>query len=107
MNIETPIAHQRLIVISNRLPIILKREPTGGLEVKSGTGGLVTALAPVLKNRGGVWVGWPGMADLKSSELEPIIQDANKQSGFFLEPVLLTNQEVGLYYQGFANEILW
>ncbi len=28
--------------------------------MKEGSGGLVTALAPVLRNRGGVWIGWPG-----------------------------------------------
>ncbi len=47
---------QRLVVVSNRLPAALKKE-NGEWTVQAGGGGLVTALAPVLKNRGGMWIG--------------------------------------------------
>ena len=43
-----------LIVVSNRLPFVLKREPVGGvLTRKSSAGGLVTAVAPVVVKSGG------------------------------------------------------
>ncbi len=51
---------QRLIIVSNRLPVVLNKGANGDLQIEPGSGGLVTALAPVLKNRGGLWIGWPG-----------------------------------------------
>jgi trehalose 6-phosphate synthase len=51
----------RLLVVSNRLPIVLEKK-SDGWGLKPGSGGLVSALAPVLSHRGGLWVGWPGMA---------------------------------------------
>ena len=50
----------RHIIVSNRLPVILAEENEGEWQAQPGSGGLVTALAPVLSNRGGLWIGWPG-----------------------------------------------
>ena len=50
----------RLIIVSNRLPIVLEKGTTGLWSIRPGSGGLVTALAPVLRNRGGTWIGWLG-----------------------------------------------
>ena len=58
---------RRLVVVSNRLPATLKKEGDTWT-VKGGAGGLITALAPVLKNRGGVWIGWSGSPDPRSGE---------------------------------------
>jgi trehalose-6-phosphate synthase len=44
---------QRLLIVSNRLPLKLTRERSGTWRLDRGSGGLVTALAPVLRNRGG------------------------------------------------------
>ncbi len=41
----------KLIVVSNRLPITVSREEDE-VRISHGSGGLVTALAPVLQNRG-------------------------------------------------------
>lgn len=98
--------NHRLLIVSNRLPIVVKRHE-GKLSVTTGSGGLVTALAPVLRNRGGTWIGWPGIADLKESESSPITKEASKVSGFNFEPVLLTKKEVENYYVGFSNEVIW
>src|SRR5689334_14248204 len=54
-----PMPH-RLLVVSNRLPIVLEKKDDGWA-LKPGSGGLVSALAPVLSHRGGLWVGWPGL----------------------------------------------
>ena len=51
---------QRLVVVSNRLPYVLDKQAGGGWALKPGSGGLVTALLPVLRDRGGTWIGWPG-----------------------------------------------
>ena len=51
-----------LIVVSNRLPFTLGVSPDsdGSLRRKPAAGGLVTAVAPVVIQSKGVWVGWPG-----------------------------------------------
>lgn len=98
--------NSRLVIISNRLPILAKRVE-GGLTVVPGTGGLVTALAPVLRNRGGVWIGWPGIADGNERELTELFSKARASSGFSLRPVLLSEEDIRLYYDGFSNEIIW
>ena len=35
----------------------------GQWQVQPSPGGLVTALAPILSERGGLWIGWPGMLE--------------------------------------------
>lgn len=97
----------RLIIVSNRLPVVLDRGDNGALTLRSGSGGLVTALAPVLRNRGGIWIGWPGTVESDDVELEELLDEAAKNSGYSLRPVLLTEEERLKFYQGFANEIIW
>ncbi len=97
---------RRIVVASNRLPLRLQR--TGdGWEAESGSGGLVTALAPVLRNRGGVWVGWPGTVERDSEGLREVLERATADTGYRLEPVSLTRDERDNYYYGFSNEVLW
>jgi len=94
----------RLVVVSNRLPIVL-RWTESGWDVSPGSGGLVTALAPVLSRNGGIWIGWPGTTDKESVE-EPIRQFSDEQ-GYLLHPVPLSREDVNGYYYGFSNEVLW
>ncbi len=96
----------RLIVVSNRLPVIVEKE-NGDWKVYPGTGGLVTALAPVLKNRGGLWIGWPGSTEEETFDLQKILNTATKDSGYTLKPVLFTSAERDKFYCGFSNEIIW
>ena len=50
-----------MIVVSNRLPFALKRSQEGQLSRHASAGGLVTAMAPVVYERKGLWIGWPGV----------------------------------------------
>jgi len=52
----------RLIVVSNRLPFALDSTGEDLWTVTPATGGLVSAIEPVLRERGGTWIGWPGIA---------------------------------------------
>ena len=98
-------SQQRLVVVSNRLPAALKKE-CGEWTVKAGAGGLVTALAPVLKNRGGVWIGWSGTSD-PTLDVDDLLSDFSAEAGYDLYTVPLTEEEVDGYYFGFSNEIIW
>lgn len=106
---EMPAASdQRLLIVSNRLPVAIERdEVSGQWRCQPGAGGLVTALAPVLRHRGGVWIGWPGTLREDRVELAPLLAEATRDSGYRLRPVLLTAAERQEYYHGFANEIIW
>ncbi|MCK5163667.1 MAG: trehalose-6-phosphate synthase, partial [Desulfobacula sp.] len=101
------IKKSHIIIVSNRLPLIIKMSEDGKIEVEKGAGGLVTAMAPVLKNRNGIWIGWPGNvqgADIEDS-MFPAIQTA--ASGYSVKPVMLNLEELKNYYEGFSNSILW
>ncbi|MFZ0133180.1 MAG: trehalose-6-phosphate synthase [Desulfobacterales bacterium] len=99
--------NNRLVIVSNRLPIVLKRDADGRWRAESGSGGLVTAMAPVLKHRGGLWIGWPGTTEDEKMDLEGLLREAARDSGYTYQPVPITKEELRGYYYGFANEILW
>jgi trehalose 6-phosphate synthase/phosphatase len=95
----------RLIVVSNRLPLTLSGSAAGWAGEPS-AGGLVTALEPVLRRTGGLWVGWPGDA---SDRPDPARQEAlghwERERGF--AAVSLPRALSGRFYQGYANQTLW
>jgi len=95
---------RRFIVVSNRLPLSIKRGENGELTASQGAGGLVTALAPALKNRGGMWIGWPGTSEEGALAM---CRTFSREAGYLLHPVALTDAEVAGFYRGFSNEILW
>ena len=97
----------RLVIVSNRLPIMIRGNSEEGRQVLPGTGGLVTALAPILRDRGGKWIGWPGSAGVASDDLNDLLRQGGEKAGYELIPVNLTRPEVDGYYYGFSNEILW
>ncbi|MCC7487718.1 MAG: trehalose-6-phosphate synthase [Burkholderiales bacterium] len=96
---------ERLIVVSNRLPYVFARAE-GGWRTSPGSGGLVSALVPVLRNRGGTWVGWPGTAHV-GPDLEEAVRAAGAEAGFALKGVALDETDVERFYHGFSNEVIW
>ena len=73
--------------------------PDGEASWRPSPGGLVTALEPVMREAGGVWVGWSGDA-----ESAPGAFEAN---GLDLVAVGLSAEQVRDYYEGFCNATLW
>jgi len=94
----------RLVAVSNRLPVVLKKE-INRWRIEPGSGGLVTALAPVLKNRGGLWIGWPGATE--KIKLQPLLDEASVKTGYKLIPVTISPEEMKDYYLGYANSVIW
>jgi trehalose 6-phosphate synthase len=103
-NSKTPqFGDSDFVVVANRLPVDLERQPDGGTTWKRSPGGLVTALEPLLRRRSGAWVGWPGITDDEVDVGdEPIEQDDLQ-----LHPVGLSTDDVAEYYEGFSNATLW
>lgn len=96
----------RLVVVSNRLPFVCSRDAEGSCRIEPGSGGLVSALVPVLRKRGGTWIGWLGSSDTPDG-IDKAAVEASAQSGYTLWPVHLSAEEVHDFYQGFANEVIW
>ena len=84
-----------LTVVANRLPV---ERIDGNWSVSPG--GLVAALQPVLAERGGAWVGWPG--DTEGDQALPA-----EVEGLRLHAVPLSKDEHAGYYAGFSNATLW
>ena len=95
-------SHGRLVVVSNRLPVISTRKE-GRSHLERAPGGLVSALDPALRARGGRWIGWPGGAHTDPEALA----EYGRASGYELVPVQLSSREVRRFYLGFANGTLW
>jgi trehalose-6-phosphate synthase len=69
---------------------------------KTSPGGLVTAITPVLRQRGGSWVGWCGAEGANASD--PTAFDFD---GMSLVNIALTADEAEAYYRQSANEMVW
>jgi trehalose 6-phosphate synthase/phosphatase len=89
-----------IVIASNRLPFTLLRESTGRLAQRPSSGGLVTALEPVLRRRGGTWVGWPGIETEAGDEIP-------QPADYRVHPVAVSTEEADRYYDGFSNGTLW
>jgi len=96
----------RLIVVSNRLPVALDADTRGHPLLLPGSGGLVTALSPVLRDHGGIWIGWLGTSS-EPEGLSEIVAKGSIESGYTLHTVGLTQDDIDGFYRGFSNEILW
>lgn len=100
-----------MIAVSNRLPYSLKRDADGALTRHSSAGGLVTALAPVIKSSQGMWIGWPGL-HLKEDDIIPegdpkSTNNAETIRNDQIRPVNIDSDLFDDYYNGFCNGTLW
>jgi trehalose 6-phosphate synthase len=95
------------VIVSDRLPIELTRESGKGWRVSPAGGPLISALTPVLRDRRGIWIGWPGAAAEEVRGLRKVLAGLIQEGGFSLRPVLLNSQERSLGYGGFAGEVVW
>ncbi len=97
----------RLVVVSNREPYVHTLED-GQVRCLRPASGLVTALDPVLRASGGLWVAHGGgPADRKVVDAEGKVAVPPEAPRYTLKRVWLTEEEAAGYYHGLANEALW
>ena len=99
-----PAPPPRLLLVSNRLPVSLVTVD-GETSVTPSVGGLATGLRGPHERSGGVWVGWPGMADPVDGRQRAELAELLAAHG--TAPVWLTAEEVSRYYEQVANGVLW
>ncbi|HTK39757.1 MAG TPA: bifunctional alpha,alpha-trehalose-phosphate synthase (UDP-forming)/trehalose-phosphatase [Patescibacteria group bacterium] len=92
------------VIVSNRLPVKVEKKD-GKLNYIQSDGGLPTALAS-LDATDRVWIGWPGIAndDLTDEDRADITKELESRGCY---PVFLSNDDVQLFYEGYANDTLW
>jgi trehalose 6-phosphate synthase len=91
-------AERQLVIVANRLPV--HRVGSGeGVRWQSSAGGLVTAMAPIIRQRGGAWVGWTGSS-------VPVGRSF-VHDGLRIRPLALSPRETEGFYHGFSNRTLW
>lgn len=96
----------RIVCVSNRLPVSAHEEPDK-IQFQPSSGGLVTALGPVLRKERGVWIGWPGAVTSSEAQVRQALADFSSESEFELYPILLDQASRVGFYQGFSNQIIW
>ncbi len=94
---------RRLVVVSNRVPARVGWE-TGGKAKRQAVGGLVSALYPVLQERGGLWFGWSGKTAPHHENTTPRI---HRLGSVDLVTIDLSEDEVNGFYLEFSNRALW
>src|SRR6476646_5278674 len=87
------------VVVAGSLPVDRVEGQDGRTEWQRSPGGRVTALEPVMRESGGVWIGWSGDAGPAAGAFEA--------DGLHLIGLGLSDTEVTHFYEGFCNATLW
>ncbi len=95
----------KLLVVSNRLPITVRKRGDK-INIQSSAGGLATGMASLPDADKKYWIGWPGIAsdDLSAEDKEKIAQELIAKN---YNPLFLSQREVDDYYYGFCNKTIW
>jgi trehalose 6-phosphate synthase/phosphatase len=95
---------QRLIIVSNRLPVTVRAEH-GEPVVHMSVGGLATGLRAPHERSGGLWIGWPGdLSDLDAAGREKLLCQLE---GLRTVPLELDQREAEVFYEHISNGVLW
>lgn len=100
-------AGTRLVVVSNREPYA-HVYAQGRVVCERPASGMASALDPVLRACGGLWVAHgSGAADRLVVDAQGRVPVPPEDPRYLLKRVWLTKEEEAGYYYGFANEVLW
>jgi len=101
---DTQKANGRLLLVSNRLPITIKRSEDGQYSFSQSSGGLVTGLSGLAKSTTFQWYGWPGL-EVPEAEAGPLVKRLRDE--YSAVPVFVDDELADKHYNGFSNSILW
>jgi len=94
---------QRLLIVSNRLPITIQ-EKKGDLHIEPSVGGLATGLRSWYKSSPSIWIGWAGIGRKKIKREKDIMTRLVAEN---CHPVPLSQPDVEAYYYGMCNRTIW
>jgi trehalose 6-phosphate synthase len=93
----------RLLLVSNRLPITIKRSDDGKYDFSMSSGGLVSGLSGLTKSTTFRWYGWPGL-EVPEEEI-PVVQ-TRLHDEYGAIPVFIVDERADRHYNGFSSEML-
>ena len=99
--------NKMMVVVSNREPYM---HVHAGKEIKCivPASGMVTAMEPILKACGGLWIAsGSGDADKETVDKNDKVQVPPYENKYTLRSVWFTKEQENHYYYGFSNEGLW
>lgn len=96
-----PQAENRLLLVSNRLPITIKRSDDGGYSFSMSSGGLVSGLSGLSKSTTFQWYGWPGL-EIPDDEAGPLKQRLKDEYNAI--PVFIDDELADRHYNGFSSK---
>jgi len=94
-----------LIIVSNRLPVSVKKVD-GKLEFYQSVGGMSNALSSYVNDSRNKWIGWPGINadELTEKERQQVAEELKKSNCY---PVFLSKKQIDDFYNGYSNSVLW
>lgn len=98
-------ARERLLLVSNRLPLTARRV-SGRWRSERSSGGLIAAMAPLMERYDGIWLGWPGDNVAGGSRgRESLVRQWEEQHRYVAVdiPARISRS----FYEGYANDTLW
>jgi trehalose 6-phosphate synthase len=105
--IQTELKGAKFIAVSNREPYTHIRKD-GEIFCKKPAGGLTTALDPIMRASGGVWIAHgSGNADAETSDASGRIAVPPDDPAYTLRRVMIDSKLHHEFYSGLANEGLW
>ena len=93
-------SERKLIVVSNRLPITIKRHAGGRYQYNKSSGGLVTGMSGLNQGTNFEWYGWPGLS-APAEELLKVERVLKEEHNAV--PVSLDNKLADTHYNGFSS----
>lgn len=90
----------RLLLVSNRLPITIKRTDEGSYTFNMSSGGLVTGLSGLAKTTKFQWYGWPGL-EVPENEIGGLVKQLQNEHGAI--PVFIDDELADRHYNGFSS----
>jgi trehalose 6-phosphate synthase len=92
----------KLLLISNRLPITIKKDKeTGKYNMSGSSGGLVTGLSGMTKTTDFLWYGWPGL-EVAEDQVESF--KTNLREEYNSIPVFLDDKLADKHYNGMSSK---
>lgn len=98
---EKPRLEARLLLVSNRLPITIKRSADGKYDFSMSSGGLVSGLSGLSKSTTFQWYGWPGL-EVPGDEAKELTTRLKDEYGAI--PVFIDDELADKHYNGFSSK---